>query len=306
MPVGNLILPITDLRKQPIGGQVTVEVRRDRGANGAGGGDFDFTVEPDGASVILLNGIPTRGGSGSLHSIRITARNYLPCAFQQFITEGEQRSIQKAYLTRDAKRVAAIDAPSYGKLPDRLHDWLGEARMIALASEDEDLVGKSGEALYDALGDRRKAALLNIFAKATHKGSVGAIWKFFRRPLVIRRDRCFVEMEAGIEEQVSEDNRFVAAPAALHKPIPGYRISNSVKSDDRHANIQLTFQRNAADALAADVDIDEQIGFAHWGEVLRNHFTRQRTNPYAIHELLLAADLEEDTLDPGYDLVMKA
>ena len=212
MPVGNLILPITDLRKQPIGGQVTVEVRRDRGANGAGGGDFDFTVEPDGASVILLNGIPTRGGSGSLHSIRITARNYLPCAFQQFITEGEQRSIQKAYLTRDAKRVAAIDAPSYGKLPDRLHDWLGEARMIALASEDEDLVGKSGEALYDALGDRRKAALLNIFAKATHKGSVGAIWKFFRRPLVIRRDRCFVEMEAGIEEQVSEDNRFVAAP----------------------------------------------------------------------------------------------
>lgn len=178
--------------------------------------------------------------------------------------------------------------------------------MIAVVDEDTGLTGKNGQALYDALDDERKAAILNLFAKANHKGTVGLIWKLFGGPMVIRRDRCFVEMKAGIEEHVNADSRFIAAPSALHKPLPGYRLSNSVKSDDCHANIQLTFQRNGSGSIAADVDIDERTGFAHWGEVLRNHFTKQRTNPYAVHELLLAADLEENTLDPGYDLVMKA
>lgn len=306
MPAGNLTLNITDLRKQPIRSTVLVELRRDRGTNGAGGGDFDFTVNPDGASMILLNDIPTRGGPGSLHAIRITARGYLPFAFQQFITEGEQKALQNVYLVLDPKRIDSIEAPAFGDLPKTLKDWLGAARMTALASEDNDLTGKSGQALYDALGFERKAALLNLFAKATNKGTVGSIWNFFRTLMVIRRDRCFVEMDAGIEGQVSNDSRFVTAPAALHKPMPGYRLSNSVKSDDRHANIQLTFQQTAGGGVAADVDIDERTGFAHWGEVLRNHFTKQRTNPYAVHELLRASDLEEGTLDPGYELVMKA
>ncbi|MCC7339565.1 MAG: hypothetical protein IT170_00650 [Bryobacterales bacterium] len=306
MPLGNLELPITDLLRRPIGDPVLVEMRRDAGPAGAGGGDFDFTAEPGGATALSLNGIPTRGGPGSLYRIRISVRGYLPCSFAQFITEGDQLSIQRVYLVRDPKRVASIDAPPFGKLPEALRNWLGDARMIALATEDEDLAGKSGEDLYDALGNERKAALLNIFAKARHKGTVGLIWNFFERLLVIRRDRCFVEMKAGIEAVVSEDSRFVSAPSTLHKPMPGYRLSNSVKSDDQHANIQLTFQRNAAGGIAADVDIDEHSGFAHWGEVLRNHFTKHRTNPYAIHELLLAADLEEHTLNPGYELIMKA
>ncbi|MCC6264145.1 MAG: hypothetical protein IT169_11250 [Bryobacterales bacterium] len=306
MPVGNLELLITDLRTRPIGDPVLIELRRDKGSAGAGGGDFDYTAEPGGAPAILLSGIPTRGGAGSLYRIRIPVRGYLPFSFLQFITEGDQRGIQRVYLVRDPKRVASIDAPQFSNLPEALRNWLGEARMIAIAKEDEDLVGKNGEALYAALGNERKAAMLNIFAKAGHKGTTGRIWSFFERLLVIRRDRCFVEMKAGIEEYVSEDSRFVSAPAALHKPMPGYRLSNSVKSDDQHANIQLTFQHNAAGAIAADVDIDEHSGFAHWGEVLRNHFTRQRTNPYAVHELLLAADLDEHTLDPGYELVMKA
>ena len=70
---------------------------------------------------------------------------------------------------------------------------------------------------------------------------------------------------------------------------------------------QLTFQYSTADgSIAADVDIDEYSGFPHWGEVLRNHFTRQRTNPYAIHQLLLAANLSrrgwDYPIEPGYEL----
>lgn len=306
MPAGNLALEITDLRKRSIARTVITELRRDRGNNGAGGGDFDFTVDPTGATTILLNGIPTRGGPGSLHTIRVLARGYTDFAFQQFITQGDQKGLQRVYLVRDAKQVASIDAPAYEELPAALKAWLDSARMTAFADEDGDLVGKRGKALYEKLGPFRKAAVLNIFAKANHKGTVGLIWSFFRAPLVIRQDRCFVEMAGGIQDHVSDDSRFIPAPRSLHKPLRGFRLSNSVKSNDSHANIQLTFQQSAGGALAADVDIDEQTGFAHWGEVLRNHFTKQRTNPYVVHELLRAADLQEDTLVPNYDLVLKA
>ncbi len=306
MPTGNLSVRITDLRGRPINRKIEIEVRRDGGTLGAGGGDFNYSVEAEGATTVLLNGIPNRGGAGSLHSLRFYARGYKSFAFQQFITEGEQGSLQDVFMVRDPKHVESIDAPAFTKLPRKLQDWLDSAQMTAIAREDEDLIGKRGEALYDALGFARRSAILNLFAKASHVGTVGPIWKFFQSPMVIRQDRCFVRMADGIREHVSADSRYVPAKTALHKPLRGYSLSNSVKSDDRHANIQLTFQHASDGSLAADVDIDEKSGFAHWGEVLRNFFTKGRTNPYVTHELLLATDLTGRTLDPGYDLVLKA
>lgn len=306
MPSGSLIVNISDLSGRPIDRKVEIEVRRERGTAGAGGGDFDYSVEPVGAATILLNGIPNKGGPGSLYSLRFFARGYQSFAFQQFITEGEQRALQDVFLVRDPKQVESINAPAYTKLPRRLQEWLESAQMMPAAREDADLLGKSGESLYDALGFARRSAILNLFAKASHVGTVGPIWKFFQSPLVIRQDRCFVRMGEGIREHVSADSRYVPARSTLHKPLKGYRLSNSVKSDDRHANIQLTFQHAPDGSLAADVDIDEQSGFAHWGEVLRNFFTKERTNPYVVHELLLAADLSERTLNPGYELVLRA
>lgn len=299
-------MDITDLRGRPIDRQLKIEVRRDRGTHGAGGDDFNYSVNAEEATTILLNGIPNRGGPGSLYRIRVAAKGYLSFSFQQFILEGDQKALQNVFLVRNPGQVETIIAPAFSRLPKRLKDWVSSAQMIALADEDEDLLGKSGEELYEAMGSMRRASILNIFAKATHLGTVGSIWKYFQAPTVIRRDRCFIGVAREIVDHVSEDSRFVPAKSALHTALPGYRLSNSVKSDDRHANIQLTFQEDASGNLAADVDIDEQTGFAHWGEVLRNHFTKQRTNPYAVHELLLAADPVEWTLDPRYDLVLRA
>jgi hypothetical protein len=306
MPGGNLTVNITDLYSEALSRRVEIEVRRDSGRLGAGGGNDDFRFYPGGSKAAHLMGIPNRGGPGSLHALRFFARGYRMFAFQQFITDGEQPALQDVYMVVNPGQVATISAPAFPALPKKLRDWLDSAEMTAPKKEDEDLLNKKGAALYNALGNERKAGVLNIFTKATHGSTVGDIFSFFGAPLVLRRDRCFVRVDAAVIDYVSGDSRFVPAPNLLHHPLPGYRLSNSVKSDDRHANIQLTFQQAADGSFGADVDIDENSGFAHWGEVLKNSFKNQRTNPYVIHELLLAADLVEQTLDPGYRLVLKA
>jgi hypothetical protein len=307
MPSGNLTVNITDLLSRALERKVEIQVRRDPGPLGAGGGDVDFNFDPGGATAAHLVGIPNRGGPGSLHVLRLFVRGYRMFSFQQFITEGEQAALQDVFMVRSPNHVASIEAPAFRDLPKKLRDWLGSAEMIAPRKEDRDLLNKKGEALYDALGDERKAAVLNIFRKATHASTVGSIFDFVQSPLVFRRDRCFARVDAAIIGHVAADSRFVPVSNLLHDPLPGYHLSNSVKSDDPHANIQLTFQQKASDgSFGADIDIDEHSGFGHWGEVLRNFFQNQRTNPYAIHELLLAADLAEHTLDPGYELILKA
>jgi hypothetical protein len=310
MPTAILELHITDLRRQPIPGQVRVELRRDPGVLGAGGGNFDFTATLTDETILPLTDIPTRGGTGTLYRISVTAPGYLRSSFQQFLTDGTGSALQPVYLVRNPKRVASIAAPSFSALPAGLQAWLDSAQMIAPLKEDRDLLELSGQALYNALGDERRAGILNIYAKATHLDTVGPVFPCFGAPMVIRRDRCFARLSEEILERVTNDDRYLSAGKSLHDPLPGYRLSNSVKSDDPHANIQFTFQRSTADgSLAADIDIDEHSGFEHWGEVLRNHFTRQRTNPYAVHQLLLAANLSarhwDFPLEPGYDLIPK-
>lgn len=284
--------------------RVDIEVRRDPGPIGAGGGDSDYQFDAGGATETVLEDIPTRGGPGSFHWLSFSAKGYLDSSFGQFIEEGEKQALQQVYMVLNPKKGATIAAPAFERLPKRLQTWLGDAEMIAAADEDEDLLEKNGADLYNALGPRRKAAVLNIFRKATHPATVGEIWDFIGKPMLIRSDRCFAQVDAGLRQYVANDPRFVVADPILHKPLKGYKLSNSVKSDDHHANIQLTFQQDRTGSWAADIDIDEHSGFAHWGEVLRNFFANSRTNPYAIHELLLAADLSEHTLDPGYDLIL--
>lgn len=305
MPSGNLLVNLSDLRWRPVDREVDIALSRDSGPSGAGGRNVEFELSPGGETEIELEGIPNRGGPGSLYFLRFASRGYLDFSFAQFITEGDQKALQDVLMVRNPKHVKTIDAPAFGGLPAKLRDWLSSARMMAPAQEDKDLVGKSGGDLYDALRDERKAGMLNVCAKATHTGTVGGLWEFIGEPLVFRRDRCFVRVDSRLPQFLADDEHFVPAPNTLHDPLPGYRLSNSVKSDDKHANIQVTLQQAKDGSFAADVDIDESSGFAHWGEVLRNFFSRQRTNPYAIHELLLAADLQEQTLDPGYELVLK-
>jgi hypothetical protein len=305
MPSGNLFVSVSDLLSRPVESEVAITLIRDPGDRGTGGGNVNFEFDPGGNVEFELEGIPNRGGPGSRYLLEFACRGYLEHRFAHTIAEGAQKAPQDVLMVRNPKEVRGIDAPVFSKLPRKLRDWLSSAQMAAPAQEDEELLGKRGSELYGALGDERKAGTLNIFAKASHTGTVGGLWQFLNEPLVFRRDRCFVRVDSRLPDFLADDEHFVSASKTLHEPLPGFSLFNSFKSDDKHANIQVTLQRARDGSFAADIDIDESSGFAHWGEVLRNFFSKRRTNAYAIHELLLAADLTEHTLDPGYELVMK-
>ena len=62
----------------------------------------------------------------------------------------------------------------------------------------------------------------------------------------------------------------------------------------------VTAGRAARSWAWADIDIDKAAGFKHGLEVIGNAVLNNRTNPYAVRELLLATDPIDHTLDPGY------
>jgi hypothetical protein len=172
--------------------------------------------------------------------------------------------------------------------------------MQKVEDGDGDLVGLTGAELYDQLGPLRKACLLNIVRKAGHASS-DKCFRFVQAPRVLRQDRCFCNVEAGMQKFLEKSERFRSVPDKLHEPLDGFQLENSFKSRDPHANLQVTFMRHTRTGeLAADIDIDEAAGIEHGFEVIRNSVKRSRTNPYLVRELLLLVDPVEKVLDPGY------
>jgi hypothetical protein len=183
-------------------------------------------------------------------------------------------------LMANPKKIKDISAPPFSKLPASFRRGLEAAKMRALALEDEDLVGLTGAELYDEMGPLRKACLLNLVAKATHP-SADRVSRFVRAPMVLRQDRCFVEVDPAMHDALCKSERFKSAPGALHEAPEGFERMDSFKSKDAHANLQVTFMRNVSSGVFwADVDIDEAGGIEHGFEVIRNTVTDGRTNPF--------------------------
>ena len=88
----------------------------------------------------------------------------------------------------------------------------------------------------------------------------------------------------------------------LHGGEPGWTMIGSFKTSDATGNLQLTFARDRAGQLVADIDIDDHLGIRHMWDVLKHIVTGTETNPYEIHDIL--ADAQK--VDPGYELVPAA
>ena len=154
-------------------------------------------------------------------------------------------------------------------------------------------------AYFDALTPIHQACLLNIFAKARHSSTAGC-FDFLRTLIEIKQDRIFCHVAPDVEDFLTASQCFQPAPNKLHQR-PGHQLGKSFKSKDPHANIQLTLLREmATGSLCADIDIDESTGFRHGMEVLRNHLTRGKTNPYQVHQILMLAEIE-----PAYELLLR-
>ena len=303
MPEGTLRLQVVDLVGDAIDGNVRVRATR---AEGGAGGKPRIGNFQEGKAVLRLAGIRCQPGAGTTVTVAVMTKNFRRFQLQQRMRANRvnRAAEDPIRLVVDPKKVESITAPSFAQLSSRQRAFLEGAAMLDVQQGDRDLVGLSGSALYDALGPLRKACLLNVLTKARH-GSSDGCGRFIRTPLVLRQDRCFCVVDDGMEDLLERSGRFVTAPDALHKPLPGYRmLKRSYKSKDSHANLQVTFmQHRETGTFAADIDIDEASGFRHGLEVIRNKLRNQRTNPYLVRELLLLRTPVGKSLDPKYRFV---
>jgi hypothetical protein len=304
MPTGNLNMAITDLSRKSIKGKIEIEFQRFPGEPGTGGTGLEVSVNMEASTDLTVTGIPCRGGPGTLYRVTAMAPHRRVYSFFQSIREDiDNPSADDIEFWVKPGDVKNIVAPAFAALPERVQEILARAQMTDEKDEDRDLVGLSGERLYAALGPLRKACLLNISRKASHITSDNCLPQI-EELLVCRQDRFFAYVDSGLPQRALSSELFKAAPKALHKPLKGFQMTAdpSFKTRDAHANLQISFMRHETTGrLAADIDIDESSGIEHGFEVIRNGMFRNRTNPYLIREFMLAADLRNRSLDPGYD-----
>lgn len=304
MAKGSLTIEVTNARGAALSGRLHIEL--DPHAQSIGGDAMEVTFNVSGHKSFAISNISCHDGPGTLYAVRLSADGYKPYAFFQLMKPGARNlpSEARVRLMVNPKKVGSITAATFADLPATFRRALEKAVMVELAAEDRDLVGLNGAALYDAMGPLRKASLLNLVAKGLH-GSADRIASFVRSPAVLRQDRCFAEVDPALHAKLARSDTFKSAPGALHKPPRGFALTNSFKSRDPHANLQVTFmQQIDSDVMWADIDIDEASGFEHGFEVIRNAVVDGRTNPYLVRELLLLA-LDHQPIDPGYDFVFR-
>ena len=217
-------------------------------------------------------------------------------------------------MMRDPKRWQA-SFTTWNQLPsgfDDLKHVLGQGPHKLM---DGPNLGLYTEDRYNLVGDQvtalAKAALLNIFVKLMEtKEPVGdqhPWFSFIRRILVIDRERFYavvdpemMEIVKRIRERIQDFDEYEKADHSRHvkklrKHLSGFNLRQnemlSVKTDERHANLQLTLAP-ATDAagqpvMLLDADLDENGDlFNHLIDVLFVHPVSGGTHPFDICEYL--------------------
>jgi hypothetical protein len=294
---------LTDLAGEPVRGGVSLQLTRLPGEPGTGGQHARVSLakrDPD----LTVTKVECRGGIGTMYRVRAETPHYRPYVFFQLIQEDRTNpasdDVEFWVKPGDVRDIAAT---AFDDLPASQKRVLNDATMIEQKIEDRDLLGLSGASLYHALGPLRKACFLNIAAKASHQPSVHENHlPSIRGLLIARQDRCFAWVEANWPDRLRANQRFKSVNGSLHDPPDGFVLTaQSFKSRDAHGNLQVTFMRHVdTGELAADIDIDKAGGIEHGLEVIGNAVLNNRTNPYAVRELLLATDPIGRSLDPGY------
>lgn len=302
MPRGAVVLQLTDLAGEPLRSKVEIDLKPVDGDTGAGGTHMGVGVNMGKSTDLHITGIECRGGVATSYGVLVQAPHRKPYRFFQPIREDRVNpASDDVELWIEPNEVKNITAPVFDDLKPRLRKILNSASMVASSG----LAGLQGAALYKKLTPMQKACLLNIACKAAHKGTTENCLESVGALLDSRQDRIFALVDKRLPAEVLASPAFRSENPALHTPLDGFRLTGvSVKSKDNHANLQLTFMENPETGeVAADIDIDESTGILHGFEVIQNTLTGGKTNPYLIHEFLLAADPRERTLDPGYGFV---
>jgi hypothetical protein len=234
---------------------------------------------------------------GTLYNVIVETRKYQMARFFQRLLPGDQSADPIALLV-DPSSVKRIGAPAFNDLEFHLQAVLNGSQIPRFLADSGAFL--QGRDLYNKLRDIEKACLLNIAAKANHP-TAGNIWPHVKSIVRIEQDRFFALVSGSLQEVVESSDLFVPVSNLLHDPMPSFEKDKSFKSKGSHATLQVTFMRSVkGDQLAADIDIDEDSGFAHTFELIRNVF-KGLTNPYQVHELMLLGD-QATRVDPLYRL----
>ncbi len=238
----------------------------------------------------------------SLYRIQVTPNNYRTVQRFHMVTAGKTAKCPALACPVQPSRVVGINAPSFASLSSELQAMLTGSSIPRFT----DLGGRflTGAALYTKLGEtpRLQACLLNLATKSqvTVLRDGKSCLDHYNGLVRIEQDRFFARTTAALLEETQNSPLFHSVGSALHEPVPGFRLVGSFKTLDRHGNLQLTFQRNAAGEYIADVDIDAAQGVEHLFEVIKDSVTGP-TDPYDVRDILLGS--KEQPLDPGYRFV---
>ena len=172
---------------------------------------------------------------------------------------------------------------------------LGALRIPLFPSYDqlEELKPSIDQLLYEGLTGLQTFALLNITARMRHV-TVGRghllsprfkiqIWQVFP-------DRIYLDADARFLKAVEKAREFGKAEAALLR----FRDGSFKQRAYQQGNLQVSYQRNPDGRVSVDADIDlYRNPLVHFfGEVLVNHLTGVKTDPYRVHDILEGQGVE--------------
>jgi hypothetical protein len=235
---------------------------------------------------------------GGVYELSVYPLRHRPVGRVVRVSEGKTTAVH-VLLAVDPARVTSLEAPAYDELPE-------DVQRVCEGSDVEGNAGLKGAALYGALDDPRRAGLLNITAKMeiTAFPNGRSVLSYATGLTRLRGDRLFARVEPALRDETKNSiasGLFHEVSGSLHTPPPGDQAAGAFKTLDQYGNLQLTFFSNPMTLeFVVDVDIDDAQGIGHVFQVLKNTLTRSETNPYDIHEILLA----HQKLDPGYRLIV--
>jgi hypothetical protein len=154
-------------------------------------------------------------------------------------------------------------------------------------------------AVWNSLDKRNRATILNLSAKMwketfadgaqliTFIESIDQTWLDLKH-----RERIYARvLDELLPAVIAYPQVYISVSGSMHKFPPGGWTSvpppDSFKTlKDSAGNIQLTFARNLAEDVLADIDLDDHKGLDHVADVLKHKFSGKDTDPYDIHEIL--------------------
>ncbi|HJQ24391.1 MAG TPA: hypothetical protein VKA60_10790 [Blastocatellia bacterium] len=287
---GTLKLQLVDVYGNRIKDTADVFVRHLVLNSGAEKRGFDAT------KMLQIAGLDST--QNGIHQVQVFPTRYRPVS--QFVRINEGKVTSQAFVFPvDPRKVTGIAAPAYAALPSDLKTVLENSSLDTHA-------GLRGEALYAALDDPRKACLLNLTSKMQHTVFQNGrdVLSYLTSLVQLIGDRVFANVQTVLHDETQNSvftHLFHAVPDVLHTPLPGFALVDSYKTPDHYGNLQLTFSRDAASgAMMADIDMDDAQGIEHIFQVISHRLTGIQTNPYDIHEIMLA----NQKIDPSYTLIV--